>query len=230
METLKDKFQKAFQSPLISEMNQQDLTRFVSRLIVEGYIMLGYQNYNDRDICVLTAKLMSDLQTSYSFLHRDEVALCFELGAKGEYGDYNGINVRTFARWLKGYRTSDFRFRLLMEREEQKKAALPPVSKEYNDECMRRMIAECFERYKKDPKEDMRLPSVIYRGLRDFGYIHHTREEKEYAMSLYARWRPRSGLPLQERDRQGFIILRAQEWLVKQYFGSISQLPFTLKS
>ena len=230
MTTSEDRFQRAFDSPLISEMSVVDLTVYVTRQVLECYVLAGFRNCNEADNSILTTKFTSDLRESYGFLHRDEIAVCFELGIKGEYGEYMGINLRTFTKWLKSYRRSDFRYRIVMQREAEKKAreqaALPPISKEYNDAAMRRMIADCYASYKKNPEKDLVLPSIIYQGLHELGYINHTPEQKKYAISLFARWKPRGNLSISSTDRDAMIALRAQEWLVKQYFGSISTLPF----
>ena len=150
--------------------------------------MVGYQTYNEKDICVLTAKLSSDLQESYPYLHRGEIVICFELGAKGEYGDYSGVNLRTFCKWLKAYKTSDLRYRVIKQIEQEKEVkALPAVSR---------------------------------------GFIRNSLEEKLNAMAQFSRWRPRNTLHISEDDRQAMIKLKAQEWLLKQYFNSLVRLPF----
>ena len=91
-----NKMRMAFQTPRITDIMPKDLTDFASAQIIQCYIMVGYLTYNEKDISVLAAKLCSDLRESYPYLHRGEVVICFELGAKGEYGDYSGVNLRTF--------------------------------------------------------------------------------------------------------------------------------------
>ena len=98
----------AFQTPRITDIMPKDLTDFASAQIIQCYIIVGYLTYNEKDISILAAKLCSDLRESYPYLHRGEIVICFELGAKGEYGDYSGVNLRTFCKWLKAYKTSDW--------------------------------------------------------------------------------------------------------------------------
>ena len=113
-------------SERIEDISIEQLTQSVSQLIAQTYIMVGYQTYNERDIGILAAKLSSDLRESYAYLTFPEVSLCFELGAKGTFGDYTGVNLRTFARWLKSYKTSDLRYHAVVERErERRQNALP---------------------------------------------------------------------------------------------------------
>ena len=222
-----NKMRMAFQTPRIIDMTPRDLSAFITSQIVQSYIMVGYQTYNEKDICVLTAKLSSDLQESYPYLHRGEVVICFELGAKGEYGDYSGVNLRTFCKWLKGYKNSDLRYRVIKQIEQEKEVkALPAVSREYNEEKMNLLIIRRFHEYKNCPDLEIPLASILYQDLQSRGFIRNSLEEKLNAMAQFSRWRPQNTLHISEDDRQAMIKLKAQEWLLKQYFNSLVRLPF----
>ena len=222
-----NKMRMAFQTPRIIDMTPRDLSAFITSQIVQSYIMVGYQTYNEKDICVLTAKLSSDLQESYPYLHRGEIVICFELGAKGEYGDYSGVNLRTFCKWLKAYKTSDLRYRVIKQMEQEKEVkALPAVSREYNEEKMNLLIIRRFHEYKNCPDLEIPLASILYKDLQSRGFIRNSLEEKLNAMAQFSRWRPQNTLHISENDRQAMIKLKAQEWLLKQYFNSLVRLPF----
>ena len=222
-----NKMRMAFQTPRIIDMTPRDLSTFITSQIVQSYIMVGYQTYNEKDICVLTAKLSSDLQESYPYLHRGEIVICFELGAKGEYGDYTGVNLRTFCKWLKAYKTSDLRYRVIKQIEQEKEVkALPAVSREYNEEKMNLLIIRRFHEYKNCPDLEIPLASILYKDLQSRGFIRNSLEEKLNAMAQFSRWRPQNTLHISEDDRQAMIKLKAQEWLLKQYFNSLVRLPF----
>ena len=222
-----NKMRMAFQTPRIIDMTPRDLSAFITSQIVQSYIMVGYQTYNEKDICVLTAKLSSDLQESYPYLHRGEIVICFELGAKGEYGDYSGVNLRTFCKWLKAYKTSDLRYRVIKQIEQEKEVkALPAVSREYNEKKMNLLIIRRFHEYKNCPDLEIPLASILYKDLQSRGFIRNSLEEKLNAMAQFSRWRPQNTLHISEDDRQAMIKLKAQEWLLKQYFNSLVRLPF----
>ena len=222
-----NKMRMAFQTPRIIDMTPRNLSAFITSQIVQSYIMAGYQTYNEKDICVLTAKLSSDLQESYPYLHRGEIVICFELGAKGEYGDYSGVNLRTFCKWLKAYKTSDLRYRVIKQIEQEKEVkALPAVSREYNEEKMNLLIIRRFHEYKNCPDLEIPLASILYKDLQSRGFIRNSLEEKLNAMAQFSRWRPQNTLHISEDDRQAMIKLKAQEWLLKQYFNSLVRLPF----
>ena len=222
-----NKMRMAFQTPRIIDMTPRDLSTFITSQIVQSYIMVGYQTYNEKDICVLTAKLSTDLQESYPYLHRGEIVICFELGAKGEYGDYTGVNLRTFCKWLKAYKTSDLRYQMIKQMEQEKEVkALPTVSREYNEQSMNRLIIKRFHEYKNRPDLEIPFASILYQELQSRGFIRNSLEEKLSAMAQFSRWRPQNNLHVSEDYRQAMIKLKAQEWLLKQYFNSLVRLPF----
>ena len=222
-----NKMRMAFQTPRITDIMPKDLTDFASAQITQCYIIVGYLTYNEKDISILAAKLCSDLRESYPYLHRGEIVICFELGAKGEYGDYSGVNLRTFCKWLKAYKTSDLRYRMIKQMEQEKEVkALPAVSREYNEEKMNLLIIRRFHEYKNCPDLEIPLASILYQDLQSRGFIRNSLEQKLNAMAQFSRWRPQNTLHISEDDRQAMIKLKAQEWLLKQYFNSLVRLPF----
>ena len=103
------KLYKAMHERKIKDMSQKELTEFVSSQIVQCYFMVGYQTYEEKAVGVISAKLVSDLFQCYSYLTCKEIEYCFENGAKGRLGRFNGINLWTFTTWLEKYKTSDIR-------------------------------------------------------------------------------------------------------------------------
>ena len=104
MTSLELRLRESLSSERIEDISIEQLTQSVSQLIAQTYIMVGYQTYNERDIGILAAKLSSDLRESYAYLTFPEVSLCFELGAKGTFGDYTGVNLLTLAESLQDKR------------------------------------------------------------------------------------------------------------------------------
>nr|MCM6903104.1 hypothetical protein [Parabacteroides sp. AD58] len=68
--------------------------------------------------------------------------------------------------------------------------------------------------------------SILYQELQSRGFIRNSLEEKLSAMAQFSRWRPQNNLHVSEDYRQAMIKLKAQEWLLKQYFNSLVRLPF----
>lgn len=221
------RLQMALRQPPITQFDNQFVSKRMVDLLSNTYMLLGFKIPMRHELTLLVAQLTKDLYESYGFLRMEEVCICFELGAKEEFGDYVGLNYRTFSKWLKGYKMSDLRYRAVKRAEQEKNVrALPGVSKEYNDECMNRLLIRRFHDYKAHPDSEIPLASILYQELQSRGIIRNTLEEKLNAMAQFERWRPQNQRHFSEDYRQSMIKLKAQEWLLKQYFNSVERLPF----
>ena len=92
---------RALEGTYIREMSHDFLLENVFRYLKQVYVMVGFANPDRSDMILLGSKIAADLMESYGFLTIEEVAYCFEMGAKGLLCDFNGINMRTVTRWLK---------------------------------------------------------------------------------------------------------------------------------
>ena len=211
----------ALDEPRISTVTYDTLSQQVSRLLPQVYILVGFQMPREEDMLIIAAKLCSELQESFPSLTFGEVSLCFELGAKGEYGEFMGLNMRTFARWLKAYRTSELRYRAVVERERGRQVALPPVSAEYNRMCETRMLQRIYSHYRKGYPLERLMPARVYRILQERGAIADSPADKRAAMARCAGWKPLGRLPMDEETRQRRIRSEAMTLLLRRYFDRL---------
>lgn len=194
----------------------------VNQILLQTYVLLGFSPPKDGDLGILIAKLSADLQESYPSLTLQEVALCFELGAKGEYGDFMGLNLRTITRWLKAYQTSDLRYRAVVEREQAKaQSALPPVSDAYKEERERAFLRRVFEQYRAGYPLERLYPARVYLSLQARGIIRDSPEAKHAAMRQAAGYKPAGNMVIDEDMRQAMVRQRAMEILLKRYFDGV---------
>ena len=192
-------------------------------LITQCAMLMGFKVPELRELTLMAGKVTADLYESYPFLRLGEISICFELGAKGQFGEYFGLNWRTITKWLRGYQQCDLRYRAKLAVEAQKKA-LPPVSEAYNLQAENRFLQNSFRRYKESGSMERVMSVRVYQTLQERGIIRNTREEKYHAISLFERWKPAAGAWMTEEMRQSRIKTLAQEWLLKQYFDSIEEL------
>ena len=110
----------AIQARRISDCTSDEVLNRVSTMLRQTYAIAGFKSPEPTDLAVFTAKLVSDLRENYSYLTLDEVSFCLELGAKEEYGEIMGINLRMITKWLKAYKTSELRYRAKLAVEAEK--------------------------------------------------------------------------------------------------------------
>lgn len=169
------------EQPLCLLSVEKTLPRVI-RIIAQAYMITGHQQPDEKDLSLLGSKFLLDLQESYGFFTVSEVSFFCEMGAKGEYGEFFGINLRTLHSWLQSYRTSSLRAKV-----KQRKAAeaLPPISKEYNELCGRRHMKSAFEQYRDEGRHiDFLFPAYVYPYFQKRKMIFDSKEEKQRAMEM----------------------------------------------
>ena len=226
-ETRNIRLMRALEGDVIRTIEKEALTDRLTTIVGQTYLLLGYQTPEPQTLAILVAKIASDLIESYGFMTIEEVAYCFEMGAKGLLCDFNGINMRTVTRWLKYYKSSETRYQAIMAlRAERARATLPPPSAAYKEEHERNFLRSVFRQYKEGYPLDRLFPSRVYRSLQERGVIHHSRAEKLYALSLFKNYRPTSRLYMPEEARQAIINSKAMAWLLKREFDAMTELRF----
>lgn len=230
--SLETRLAGALEGRRIADTDQATLATRLSRCLGQTYVVAGFRLPDAKDLGLLTAKLALDLAEQSPQLTLDEVSLCFELGAKGEYGDYMGINLRTLTRWLKAYKHSDLRYRAVTEREKRRAyPALPPVSEAYKEERERVFLNRTYTQYRAGYPLERLFTTQVYRLLQHRGMIRHTAAEKWEAMHRFEGWRPAGNLRIDEEKRREIVRGLAMRWLLKTYFDQLiandaENLPF----
>lgn len=220
--SLEIRLQRAISDRRLISYQPGEILPAVNQILLQTYVLVGFTPPKANDLAILIAKLSADLQESYPSLTLQEVALCFELGAKGEYGDFMGLNLRTFTRWLKAYQTSDLRYRAVVEREQAKaQAALPSISEEYKEQRERAFLNRVFEHYRAGYPIERLYPARVYQSLQDRGILHNTPKEKWDAMHQAAGYKPAGNLKIDEDTRKVLIKQRAMEILLKRFFDRL---------
>lgn len=171
-----DRIALALHSEKISEIPVDRLVTQVTNMLSSVYMLTGFSVPNPRDLGALAAKVTSDLKQYHGGLSVKEVSVCFENGSKDEYGDFMGINVRTVTKWLKVYKTSEKRYKTIVEIEKTKQA-LPAPGKEYGERKMKEMAIRYFEDYKRTGDPGFACVTV-YQFLQSVGVINHAPDVK----------------------------------------------------
>lgn len=220
--SLEVRLQRAIADRRLMSYPPGEILPAVNQILLQTYILLGFTPPRANDLAILIAKLAADLQESYPNLTLPEVALCFELGAKGEYGDFMGLNLRTITRWLKSYQTSEMRYKAVVEREQAKaRSALPPVSETYKEERERAFLHSVFEHYKSGYPIERLYPARVYRSLQARGIIADSLDDKRAAMHQAAGYRPAGTMKIDEDTRLSLVKQQAMTFLLKRFFDRL---------
>ena len=148
------------------------------------------------------------------------------MGLKGKFGPYAGIVLYIFVKWLKDYRICDFRYQVTMRENQKATVALPPVSRETREEDMKRFLIDNFQTFKATNNRKNLCSMVVYDYLEHFGFIHYTPEEKWAVMDKFKDWHPKNNMYVSDEARNAHIVYLCKEWIVINFFDSISDLSF----
>lgn len=87
-------------------------------------------------------ELEKDIRTKYNTLTLAEVEFALLRGAKGEYGDYYGLNVKTFTKWLNDYRFSPERLEAIRQKTKTEATRQIPATTTVTTEQSTQMAVE----------------------------------------------------------------------------------------
>lgn len=198
---------------------QKKLTELLSQL----YILTGYTLPQPYDLMVVVGKLANNLKRDYPHLTMGEVAICFELGAEGRYGELRGLSLTAYSSWLKQYNTSELRYQAVLKRhrdKQQSAAVLPAFTDSYNSECETRQVQRAYAAYCNGYPLDRLMPGRLYRILQRRRLLAHSPDEKWAAMKQFAGWKPDTTLPLNNEMLQHYRRDRAMQHLLGHYFDA----------
>lgn len=221
--SLQLRLQQAIDDRQLTAYSVDELIPHIGKLLWQTYVLVGFRMPDEKDVALLTAKLATDLRESYPFLTLPELSLCFELGVKGEYGDFMGINLRTLTAWLKAYKVSDLRYRAVVAREQSRnRKALPTVSEETREASERAFLNSVFHRYRDGYPLDCLYPAYVYRRLTERGLICDDAATKWEAMRLASAYKPAAGnLRMDDETRQALIRQRAMAICLRRFFDRL---------
>lgn len=219
--SLDDRLRLAVGERRISTYRLQEILPHVNRILLQTYALVGFKPPCEHDLGLLIAKVATDLQESYPSLTLQEAELCFELGAKGEYGDFMGLNLRTITRWLKSYQTSELRYQAVVEREQKGQAALPAVSEAYREEREQVFLHRVFEQYRAGCPIERLYPARVYLSLQARGIIHDSPEAKRAAMRQAAGYRPAGNMVVNEDMRLAMVRQQAMTICLRRFFDRL---------
>lgn len=131
----KNIYQLALQSGKISEMKKSELVKELNNILTKTYFDAGQtirgNNVQEqtRELQIISTALYEELQ-QFKFLRIEELRIAFKNGVRGEYGEFFGLNIKTFYQWLKGYQNDEKRkAAIIAAKAESEKEYSSPVDK-----------------------------------------------------------------------------------------------------
>lgn len=211
----------ALKSKKIAELTFEEVRERVRNILAATFFIAGYKPPEERDGKALTEKLTSDLISDFGGLTMDEVAICFEMGAKESFGEFMGLNMRTFTKWLKSYKTSDVRYNAVKN---SNQPSLSQSTESGSRESMLAIARRYFESYK-ETKEFGDLGVTVYQFLQKEKIIN---QSPEFKIKVVADVDKVTDKRLPKDLRHSKIINHAQIVCLKKFFDSLIEMEMDL--
>lgn len=125
-------------------------------------------------------ELCEDLKKYNSSITFKEIELAFRNGWKGFYGEYFGLNNKTYFQWVNAYAYGEKRLRItnMMLKEKEKQSMKPEISEEEKNRIIRDGVLACFENFKSTGVIHD-AGNVSYNYLDKMGLITFTKQVKD---------------------------------------------------
>lgn len=190
------KYVKAKNSPIISEMEVKDGLKFLYDLISSTQVNIGHvKRADDSEANLQIAEnLFNLIKSKYQSLTVDELKLAVLSGSISEYGEYTTFSLKTLSDWIKGY-LNDINKKHAMS--EWNKAIDLANSKEKTPEEKEAIIIHgCLHAFNDYKANSLVIPvdylcSVFYDYLKSKGLINFTLDRKgeiyDKALEIYKK-------------------------------------------
>ena len=181
----------ALKSKPMAELQPVEAKRHLCDVISLTYFSAGQQfpgkdaNEQARHLQVLAAALLEEIKTVFPTIREKEVSEAFRRGVREEYGQYFGLNIISFHKWLKGWQTDEKRVNALRQARAGEQAPLRQVmSKDEAEFEWRQIILRRFKEYKTTGVFYSEQPRFEFLEFEKRGLISLTAEAKERIRGL----------------------------------------------
>lgn len=171
-------FTIALQSEKILDAKKSDMMKMILEVLPKTYydagqVMPGHDvNAQKQNLQVLSGALYEEIKTFFPFLKVEELKLSFRNGVRGEYGEFFGLNIVTFHKWIKGFISDERRKQSLLAIKTAKEAEPAPLMTEAEAfEAWKETIQRQFVKFKETGVLISYNPTHHYRRFQELGLI-----------------------------------------------------------
>ena len=242
---LKSNAEIKLQSPSLAILKEDSRKSYVLDLISRTYFNCGMK-ISGQELAILTNAFIEELN-DFRYLTIKELEICFKNGFKEVYGEYFGLNIKTFLGWIEKYIEQD-RNELLhaIKIEKPKKE----ISEEEKQKLINQGVIRCYNYFLEN--EEIDLDRIyVYEVLYDDGFLPN---DKEYKIKTYneakevLKFELESTKPKTREEYKQFkrtlkniqgdkskdVVFKAKQIVLKQFFRNLRNnkdlhLAFTKK-
>jgi hypothetical protein len=161
--------------PWVKQLPKKTLFDCVIAAVAKSYADLNFKEISDTDKFYLVNELVDNILKNFPAIRLEEISIAFANGIRGQYGEYMGLSVITFEKFISGYMLSRERAELV------KSLPQPELSKEPDNltkfELAKNNTIKAFQ-LKSDNKDYTLYALPVYDFLDKLKLIDFSTEEK----------------------------------------------------
>ena len=161
-------------NPPAFKENISDVKEYILGQLIKSVNHLGWKLPEDNDVKLLVNEIAGSIVRDYKQIRKAEIGIAFSKGIRGEYGEFMGLSVVTFEKFIIGYLASDYRAAL---GKSLPVAEMPAPTKELSREDRMEWAKTAYETFKEKGFYDD-YGNQIYEFLDKEGLIPFTPSEK----------------------------------------------------
>jgi hypothetical protein len=226
-----------------------DIQTEIAKLITLTHQSCG-QVINAVDVAATIPELCTDLIKYNGILTIEELRIAFKKGYKGEYGEYFGLNNKTYFAWVSAYRYGKDRAnaKIAMQKAGESVTTKKEISEEEKEAILREGALNKFNDFK-STRNFYDFGNISYNYLDRLGLITFTAEVKKKIMAdCKARMIEEEKMKKTQKDYIGKhqsindeikqleegkstrLISEAKREALKQYFSQLIEMGEELKN
>jgi hypothetical protein len=174
LEKSKGKYQHVLLNPPAFTFDYRTVHNEVLTQIMKSVTHLNWSVPDQNTLAVLVTEVSKAIVEKYKTLRKEEISTAFAKGIRGEYGEFMGLSVITFEKFIISYLASDYRSEL---GKTVPKAEIPGPSKEVTRQDKINWAQKAFKEFQQSGFYND-LGNIVYIFLDSEKLIPFTTKEK----------------------------------------------------
>lgn len=160
----------------IKESSTNDLKLALLKAISTAYLRSG-QQFNKNVVEIEVDNMTSDVVNYFGALKLSDIELAFKNGIQNKYGEYFGLNIKTYLNWLKNYIYDPERVERVKLEQKNNMIEEKKLSEKEKEEIIKNGLLATFERFKEN-KPITDAGNINYKYLVENGIFNLSRQRK----------------------------------------------------
>lgn len=217
---------------------------FLNALVTKVHAIAGQAITELEILDFMVTELKKDVLTRFKGLTLQEVEIALTNGVKGDYGEYYGLNVKSFNKFLNAYTFSEERSKALSSRltpvtPEKQLSSRGTITREENERVAIENAFYTFEEYKRskqcfDPGNCVydfldRLKLIKFTPADKWKFMEEAKKQRETERKFLGKTMLISDV-IEKQQEGGIIVAYAKKIALKRYFDDLVNNEVELKA